>query len=150
MSLLQEFSDDFSSQPGCTTLAEHRIFLKSDRPVRQRANRIPHSYSEQVKAELIEMEKLGIIRKSVSEWASPLIVVPKKDGSLRLCVDFRKLNEVSEFDAYPMPRVDEILDRLGSANYISSINMTKGYWHIPVSYRASYRVIEYCPYGGDI
>ena len=74
------------------------------------------------------MGRMGVIRPSTNEWASLLIVVPKKDRSLRLCVDFRKPNEVSEFDAYPMPRVDEILDRLGQAYYLSSIDMTKGYW----------------------
>ena len=110
--LLNEFSDVFSHQHGRTALAEHKNFLKTERPVRQRVYRIPHSYREQVKEELREMERMGVIRPSTSEWPSPLLVVPKKDGSL----DFRKQNEVSELDAYPMPRVDEILDRFGQAN----------------------------------
>ena len=147
MSLLNEFSDVFSYQPGRTALAEHKIFLKTERPVRQRAYRIPHSYREQVKEELREMERIGVIRPSTSEWASPLIVVPKKDGSLRLCVDFRKLNEVSEFDAYPMPRVDEILDRLGQANYISSIDRTKGYWQIPLAEESKDKTAFTTPFG---
>ena len=147
LSLLEEFTDIFSNQPGRTALAEHRIILKADKPIRQQAYRIPHAYRERVKEELREMEETGIIRKSNSEWASPLVVVPKKDGSLRLCVDFRKLNSVSEFDAYPMPRVDDVLDRLGSAQYISSIDMTKGYWQIPMAEESKDKTAFITPFG---
>ncbi|KAL1261364.1 hypothetical protein QQF64_006629 [Cirrhinus molitorella] len=60
-------------------------------------------------------------------------MVPKPDGTLRFCNDFRRLNEVSEFDGYPMPRVDELLDRLGRARYISTLDLTKGYWQVPLT-----------------
>ena len=96
--------------------------------IRQNPYRIPQAYRERVRKEIEDMERLGIIRPSTSEWASPLVIVTKKDGSLRLCVDFRRLNAVSEFDAYPMPRVEEVLDKLGSANFIPTLDMTKGYW----------------------
>lgn len=60
-------------------------------------------------------------------------MVPKPDGTLRFCNDFRRLNEVSAFDSYPMPRVDELLDRLGRARFISTLDLTKGYWQVPLS-----------------
>ncbi len=64
------------------------------------------------------MKQLHVIEPSNSEWSSPLVIVPKKDGSLRVCVDFRKLNAQSRFDAYPMPRIDDLLERIGQARYI--------------------------------
>ncbi|KAA0724151.1 Retrovirus-related Pol polyprotein from transposon 297 [Triplophysa tibetana] len=60
-------------------------------------------------------------------------MVPKPDGTLRFCNDFRRLNEVSTFDGYPMPRVDELLDRLGKARFISTLDLTKGYWQVPLT-----------------
>ena len=68
---------------------------------------------------------MGIIRLSTSEWASPIVIVPKKDGTNRLCVDYWKLNRVSRFDAYPMTKVDEIIDRIGQGKYISTMDLTK-------------------------
>ena len=80
--------------------------------------------------DLREMEEAGLITRSMSEWASPVVLVPKKDGTLRMCVDYRKLNEVSEADAYPMPHIDELL---GGAKYISTLDLTRGYWQVPVA-----------------
>ncbi len=82
------------------------------------------------------MLKLGVIEPSRSPWSSPIVLVPKPDGTLRFCNDFRRLNEVSEFDGYPMPRVDELLDRLGRARYISTLDLTKGCWQVPLSAEA--------------
>lgn len=71
-----------------------------------------------VKQELQNMEEMKVIEPSYSAWASPIVVVPKKDGTIRLCVDYRKFNSISHFDAYPMPRVEEIIDRVGSPRLI--------------------------------
>ncbi len=62
-----------------------------------------------------------------------IVLVPKTDGSVRFCVDYRKVNAVSKFEAYPMPRVDELLDQLGTARIYSTLDLTKGYWQIPLS-----------------
>ena len=79
------------------------------------------------------MERHGIIAPSSSEWAAPIVLVGKKDGSLRLCIDYRSLNSVSRADAYPMPRIDELIDRLGKAKYLTTFDLTRGYWQIPVA-----------------
>ena len=83
--------------------------------------------------ELDEMKQNGIIEPSSSEWSAPIVVVPKKDGNIRLCVDFRKLNAVTPMDAYPMPRIDELIDRLGKAKFITTLDLARGYWQVPMS-----------------
>ncbi len=85
-----------------------------------------------VQSELEAMLEMGVIEESHSDWASLIVLVPKTDGSVRFCVDYRKVNAVSKFDAYPMPRVDELLDRLGNARINSTLDLTKGYWQVPL------------------
>ena len=79
---------------------------------------------------------MGVIEPSHSEWCSPVVLVPKKDGGLRFCIDFSKLNSISTFDPYPMPRVDEMVERLGRAKFLSTLDLCKGYWQVPLSPRA--------------
>ena len=100
--------------------------------LKQPPYRLPHAYRDEVLKELAEMEKEGVIEPSMSEWASPMVLVKKKDGSLRMCVDYRRLNSVSRADACPMPRIDELIDRLGKAQYISTMDLSHGYWQVPV------------------
>lgn len=93
------------------------------------------------------MLKLGVIEPSRSPWPSPIVMVPKPDGTLRFCNDFRRLNEVSEFDGYPMPRVDELLDCLGRAWFISTLDLTKGYWQVPLTEQAKPKTAFSTPSG---
>lgn len=79
------------------------------------------------------MLKLGVIEPSDSEWNNPIVLVPKKDESIRFCLDCRKLNAVSKFDPYPMPQVDELIKRLSKAQYLTMLDLCKGYWQIPLS-----------------
>ncbi len=131
--LIDEFRDVFDDEPGKTTLVEHRIETGNARPIRQQPYRLPYAHRDTVKQELEKMKEAGIITPSNSQWASPIVLVPKKDGTMRMCVDYRKLNSVSTADAYPMPRIDELIDRLGGAKYISTLDLTRGYWQVPVA-----------------
>ncbi len=79
------------------------------------------------------MKELGVIEPSMSKWSSPMVIVPKKDGSLRVCIDFRKLNAQSKFDAYPMPRVDDLMEKIVRAQYITTLDLCKGYWQVPLN-----------------
>ena len=79
------------------------------------------------------MLQLRVIEESQSAWSSPVVLVPKPDGSFSFCNDFRRLDEVSEFDAYPMPRVDELIERLGPARYLTNLGLNGRYWQVRLS-----------------
>ena len=78
------------------------------------------------------MLEKGVIQESNSSWSQSLVIVTKKDGSPRFCVDFRKLNSITKIQIFPMPRVDEVLDTLGDACYFTTLDLASGYWQIPL------------------
>ena len=78
------------------------------------------------------MLKAGVIEHSYSPWASPVVLVRKKDGEIRFCVDYRKVNDVTEKDVYPLPRIDDVLDQLNGARYFVKLDLYKWYWQVPV------------------
>lgn len=119
-------------QLGCTDKAEHVIVTKS-RPIKQRYYRVSPVMQKLIDKELDEMLKLKVIEPSKSPWSSPIVMVKKKDGSFRLCVDFRKINSVCERDSYPLPQVSDTLDKLRDAQYLSSMDIKSAYWQVPVA-----------------
>nr|XP_055032771.1 uncharacterized protein LOC129421341 [Misgurnus anguillicaudatus] len=146
--LVSQFSDVFSPQPGRTHVLEHDVRTPPGVIIRQRPYRVPEARRHAIEKEVQEMLKLGVIEPSRSPWSSPIVMVPKPDGTFRFCNDFRRLNEVSEFDSYPMPRVDELLDRLGRARFISTLDLTKGYWQVPLTEQAKPKTAFSTPNGG--
>ncbi|XP_073785929.1 uncharacterized protein [Danio rerio] len=145
--LVCQFKDVFSEKPGRTTIIQHDIITPPGTIVRQRPYRVPEARRLAINEEIQKMRKLGIIEPSRSPWSSPIVMVPKPNGTLRFYNDFRKLNEISMFDGYPMPRVDELLDRLGGARFISTIHLTKGYWQLPLSESAKEKTAFSTPGG---
>ncbi|GFV54645.1 retrovirus-related Pol polyprotein from transposon 412 [Trichonephila clavipes] len=108
--LFQEFEDVFSrnsSDIGHTTVTQHRIDTADHPPIKQHPRRLPFAKQEEVGTLLREMQENDIIEPSSSPWASPIVLVRKKDGSTRFCVDYRKLNDVTKKDSYPLPRIDD-------------------------------------------
>ena len=91
---------------------------------------MPHMYREAVEMEMMLEE--GVIKPSNNEWASPMVIIKKKDDTIRLCVYYRKVNAETELDAYPMPRVSDILDPVGQAKYITTLDVAKGYCQVSV------------------
>ena len=75
----------------------------------------------------------GIIEPSQSNWSSPCLLVPKSDGSYRLCTDYRKVNAVTKSDLYPIPKVEDCIDRIGCAKYVTKLDLLKGYWQVPLT-----------------
>ena len=130
--LLEEYSDVLTDIPGKTNLAECNIELTDDIPFRVKAYPVPYALKKEMDKEVSEMMKADIIESSVSEYASSPVVVRKPDGSVRYCIDFRKLNAKTVFDAEPVPNQEVILNRMGGDNFISRLDLTKGFWQVPI------------------
>lgn len=130
--VLEEFPDVFQDKPGRTSMIEHSIETGSAQPVRLPPYRLSHA-CQAVKDKLEEMISSGNIEPVASEWSAPIVPVKKREGSLRLCVDYRQLDQVFRSDAYPMPRVGDLIDRVGKSTCISSLDLTRGYWQVPVA-----------------
>jgi len=126
------FADDLS-QLGHTNVETHHIPLESDMPIRQRAYRVAPPEQDFIKEEIDKMLKNKLIQPSESPWASPVVLVRKKNGKLRFCVDYRKLNSVTRRDCYPLPRIDELLDMFGKAKYFTTLDLASGYWQVAMT-----------------
>ena len=134
--LMREYQDIFAlkdTELGHTKLIKHEIKLLDDKPFKERYQRIPPQQFEEVRKHLEEMVNIGAIRKSQSPWASVIVLVRKKDGSLRFCIDLRKLNERTVKDAYSLPRIEESLDYLNGAQIFSSVDLKSGYWQVELT-----------------
>ena len=145
--LLADFKTVMSGKVGRTSSCQHHIRLKEELPVQQQPYRLPHMYKEVVEGEIEVMINEGIIEPANSEWASPMVIVKKKDGAIRLCVDYRRLNAVTRVDAYPMPRMDDILNQVGQAKYITTLDLAKGYWQVPVASQDRHKTAFTTPRG---
>ena len=125
--LLFEFQDVFADEQGSclgrTSLIKHKINTGSASPIKQAPRRMPLAKREIAEAEIDKMLKEDIIEPSNSPWSSPVVLVNKKDGSPRFCVDFRKLNGVTEKDAYPLPNAEELIDSLGGSQWFSTSDL---------------------------
>ncbi|GFV89785.1 retrovirus-related Pol polyprotein from transposon 412 [Trichonephila clavipes] len=133
--LFQEFEDVFSrnsSDIGHTTVTQHRIDTEDHPPIKQHPRRLPFAKQEEVGTLLREMQENDIIEPSSSPWASPIVLVRKKDGSTRFCVDYRKLNDVTKKDSYPLPRIDDTLDTLSGHKWFSTLDLKSGYWQVEI------------------
>ena len=115
---------------GHMSMVKHEIKLDNYTPFKERYHRIPPNLFDEVKNHLKEMIEVGAIRKSNSPWASAVVLVRKKDGSLRFCIDLRKLNACTIKDAYSLPRIDEPLDCLGGVMIFTSLDLKSGYWQV--------------------
>ena len=127
---LLSFSDVFSNSLGHTTVTAHKVDTGDAHPIRQYPRRLPYHYRDEVDKQVQEMLSQGVVEPSTSPWASPIVLVKKKDGSYRFCVDYRKLNLVTKQDAHPLPRVDDLLDSLNGYKMFSTLDLRSGYWQL--------------------
>lgn len=131
--LLSEKIPLCSEEPSRNHGVKHRIrLLPGTQPIKQRYYPLNPAMQEVAHRELDNMLKKGVVRPSSSPWSSPIVLVKKPNGKYRFAVDYRKVNEVSEKDAYPMPQVEATLGKLRRARYLTTIDLKEGYWNIPM------------------
>ena len=133
--LLMGYHEVFSledGERGETDLVEFKIDTGDAIPKRQAVRRIPFAARQEITDQLEKMQASGVIEPSESPWASPVVLVRKKDGTLRFCVDYRALNSVTKPDLFPLLRINDLLDQLGKCKCFTTLDLKSGYWQIKV------------------
>lgn len=124
-----QFKDSIDKTEACNII-DHIIKTKTQVPIKEYNYRIPINYERMIDIEINKLEKNGIIKEEYSDWNSKLVPTQKKDGSLRLCIDYRPLNAMTIKEPYPIPLIDDILSRLKNAKYFTCLDATSGYHQI--------------------
>ena len=149
--LLNSHVDIFSTSSGdlgLTSLSEHKIETQDAVPIKQLPRRLPNALRPVVEEQVNEMLENQVIKPSNSPWSSPVVLVRKKDGSWRFCIDFRKLNEVTVKDAFPLPQVADLVDSLSGHKYFSTLDLASSYWQVPVEESSREKTAFVIPEGG--
>lgn len=150
--LLQRYKSLFAlnpRSPGVQTKTKCQVPLKDPncRPMRSPAYRVTPKVLAEMKKQIEELLANGIIKKSTSAWAFPVVMVPKPDGTIRFCTDFSKLSSQVHYDPYPLPRIDDTLDKLAGAKYFTTCDAASGYWQIPVEEADQEKLSFITPFG---
>ena len=119
--MLRKWGQVLRDDPGETSLVEHAIETGDAPPVRAAPYQLPDKC---VREEIGSLKRLGILVPSTSPWGSPIVPVAKKDGSVRVCVDFRRVNKITVQDPYHIPLITEIVGRVGNARYLSKLDLS--------------------------
>ena len=136
MQLVFQFVTLFPDTPSRTDKVFHDVNVGSATPIKQHPYRVNPLKLKVIREEVAYMLENDLIEASSSEWSSPCVLVPKPDGTYRFCTDFRQVNKVTKSDSYPIPRVDDCVDRVGDAKFVSKLDLLKGYWQVPLTTRA--------------
>lgn len=131
--MLANYKDVFAYTPaqlGRCSIVKHTIDTGNHPPIRLRSYRTTPTNKDEIDKQIKEMLDNDVVAPSTSPWASPVVLVKKSDGSMRFCVDYRKLNQITKKDSHPLPRITEALDALGGARYFSTIDLRSGYWQV--------------------
>ena len=134
--ILHKYREVFSlssTDLGCISSDEHRIQTDDHYPIASTPRRIPMHIESDVENLIVDLEEKGIIQKSTSPWNSPIVAIRKKDGSVRLCIDYRRLNSITKRPIYPMPSMRELFDTLAGAKYFSSLDLSMGYYQVKMN-----------------
>ena len=133
--LLSDYEDVFSKGDhdiGKTDRVKHSIHTTCPAPIRQCPRRPAIGERDEIDKQVKDMLDRGIITPSTSPWASPVVLANKKDGTKRFCIDYRKLNNFTVKDSFPLPRIDESIDSLSGAKYFCTLDLASGYWQVPL------------------
>lgn len=148
--LLRDHASAFAPDPKApapTFAATHVIPTGEARPVRQRYRRLSPAETTALQTEVNNMLRAGVIRPSSSAWASPVVLASKPDGGIRVCIDYRALNSVTDKDAHPLPHIDDLLGRMSGCHFFSKLDLASGYWQVPVASADMYKTAFATPFG---
>ena len=134
--VITQYREVFPDVPSKTNLIEHDVDVGDSAPIKQHPYRVNPMKKELLDKEVQYMLENDIIEESQSNWSSPCILVPKHDGGFRFCTDFRKVNDKTKSDSFPIPRIGDCIDQIGNAKFVSTFDMLKGYWQVPLTQSA--------------
>lgn len=135
--LIESYPQIFGDIPTVTNVLSHDIDVGSASPIKQHPYRVNIAKRTLMKQETEYLLEKNLATSSVSPWSSPCLLVPKPDGTVRFCTDYRKVNSVTIPDCFPLPRMEDCIDNIGSAKFITKLDMLKGYWQVPLTSHAS-------------
>ena len=133
--IVNEFSDVFSATKmdlGCSNVVKHKIDSGNAEPIAMTPRRIPMALEDKVECLLDDLLAQNIIRESHSPWCAPIVVVAKKNGDIRMCVDYRRLNSITRRPIFPIPEAKQLFDSLNGAKYFTTLDFSQGYYQVPV------------------
>jgi len=136
--MLQDYADVFSCSEfdlGQTNVLPHRIDTGDSRPIKEPLRRHPIAHLDFIDDQVEKMFQAGVIEPSSSPWSSNVVLAKKSDGSLRFCVDYRRLNDLTYKDSFPLPQIDTCLDALGGSMYFSTMDLRSGFWQVTIDTR---------------
>ena len=134
--ILSEFNHLFPAIPSRTNQLHHDIDVGNAQPIKQHSYTLNPDKQKYLQKEIQHLLENDLIEPSKSNWSSLCILVPKLDASYRLCTDYRKVNTITKTDTYPLPRIDDCIDKIGTARYVSKFDLLKGFWQVPLTERA--------------
>ena len=140
--VLVNFEDTFSQHSmdlGCTHLMQHHIETTSDEPIVRRSYRLSQVKSEALETQVQELVKIGVLEKSESAWNAPVVMVQKKNGDWRLCIDYRQLNTRIESKVFPLPLLQDFLDQLSGSAWFTSMDLSQGFWQVPLTEKSKHK-----------
>ena len=146
LALCQQFEQLFSGQLGRIRNVAHDIDVGDHGPIRQHFYRCSPDRMQIIKREIDEMLRQGVIQPSKSEWSSPLLLV-RQNEKWRPCVDYRRVNAITKGESYPLPRLDDLIDQVGNSNFVTTLDLAKGYWQVPLTPRAREIAAFSTPFG---
>ena len=150
LNLLMEYQDIFAQHEfdlGSFTDLQHCIDTRDAKPVRLRIRRTPAHFVGEEEAHLKKMLKAGIIQESNSDWAAAPVLIRKRDGSVRWCIDYRKLNDVTVKDVFPLPLVDDCLDTLAGNTWFTKLDANAAYWQVGITEEERKKTAFHTKYG---
>ena len=132
--LFLEYEHLFPDIPSRTDKIYHDVdIIDGSKPVKQHPYRMNPVKQQYLREEVQYLLDNDFIEPSQSEWNSPCILLPKPDGTFRMCTDYRKVNSVTKTDIFPIPRIDDCIDNIGHAKYVTKFDLLKGFWQIPLT-----------------